>query len=87
MWGVIDLKITFPYFRTGGKGNAVQTCYSCHGNGIKISIQSIGPGMVQQVQRVCPDCQGDGMPTSLFDHFSFHCDWIKEKKIQKRPTD
>jgi len=45
---------------TGGKGNAVQTCYSCHGNGVKISIQSIGPGMVQQVQRVCPDCQGDG---------------------------
>jgi len=45
---------------TGGKGNAVQKCYSCNGNGMKISIQPIGPGMVQQVQRVCPDCQGEG---------------------------
>jgi len=27
---------------------------------MKISIQPIGPGMVQQVQRVCPDCQGEG---------------------------
>jgi len=44
----------------GGKGNAVQRCYSCNGNGMKISIQPIGPGMVQQVQRVCPDCQGEG---------------------------
>merc|ERR1719474_2236785 len=44
----------------GGKGNAVQTCSSCHGNGFKISIQPLGPGMVQQVQRVCPDCSGEG---------------------------
>jgi len=44
----------------GGKGNAVQKCYSCDGNGIKISIQPLGPGMVQQVQRVCPDCAGEG---------------------------
>merc|ERR1712109_166222 len=43
----------------GGKGNAVQKCYSCDGNGIKISIQPLGPGMVQQVQRVCPECSGD----------------------------
>merc|ERR1712147_225998 len=44
----------------GGKGNAVQKCYSCDGNGIKISLQPLGPGMVQQVQRVCPDCAGEG---------------------------
>merc|ERR1712142_14971 len=44
----------------GGKGNAVQKCYSCDGNGIKISVQPLGPGMVQQVQRVCPDCAGEG---------------------------
>ena len=50
----------FLFHRVGGKGNAVQKCYSCNGNGVKISIQPIGPGMVQQVQKVCPDCQGDG---------------------------
>jgi len=44
----------------GGRGNAVHPCSGCHGNGIKISIQPLGPGMVQQVQRVCPDCGGEG---------------------------
>jgi len=44
----------------GGKGNAVQRCTGCNGNGVKISIQPLGPGMVQQVQRVCPDCGGEG---------------------------
>lgn len=49
-----------PCKGVGGKGNAVQKCYSCDGNGIKISVQPLGPGMVQQVQRVCPDCAGEG---------------------------
>lgn len=44
----------------GGKGNAVQPCTGCRGSGIKISIQPLGPGMVQQVQRRCPDCSGEG---------------------------
>jgi len=52
--------ICVPCKGAGGKGNAVQKCFSCHGNGVKISIQPLGPGMVQQVQRVCPDCHGEG---------------------------
>lgn len=44
----------------GGKSGAVQSCAGCNGQGIKISIQPLGPGMVQQVQRVCPDCGGEG---------------------------
>lgn len=44
----------------GGKGNSSQKCYTCNGNGVKISIQPVGPGMVQQVQRLCPDCSGEG---------------------------
>lgn len=44
----------------GGKSGAVQSCTGCNGQGIKISIQPLGPGMVQQVQRVCPDCGGEG---------------------------
>jgi DnaJ family protein A protein 2 len=45
---------------SGGKGNAVQKCHECRGQGVKISIQPIGPGMVQQVQRTCGNCQGEG---------------------------
>lgn len=45
---------------SGGKGNAVQRCTSCNGNGIKISLQQLAPGMVQQIQRTCSDCNGEG---------------------------
>eukprot|EP00301_Raphidiophrys_heterophryoidea_P025929 c8818_g1_i1.p1 GENE.c8818_g1_i1~~c8818_g1_i1.p1 ORF type:complete len:414 (+),score=113.29 c8818_g1_i1:112-1353(+) len=51
-----------------GKGssdpNAQVTCRSCNGQGAKIEMRRIGPGMVQQVQVVCPECRGsgDGIP-------------------------
>jgi len=44
----------------GGKDGAVQTCNSCHGNGVKIIVRQLQPGMIQQMQTVCPDCHGKG---------------------------
>ena len=44
----------------GGKSGAVVACKTCSGRGIKISIRQLGPGMVQQMQSVCPDCKGEG---------------------------
>eukprot|EP01137_Pigoraptor_chileana_P003784 Opistho-2@44497 len=44
----------------GGKDGAVQSCKSCNGQGVKISLRQIGPGMVQQMQSACPECQGEG---------------------------
>jgi len=44
----------------GGKDGAVQSCQGCHGNGIKVIVRQLGPGMIQQMQTVCPDCQGKG---------------------------
>jgi len=49
-----------PCKGAGGKSGAVQTCTGCRGQGMRIEIQQVRPGMVQQVQRVCPDCQGEG---------------------------
>ncbi len=60
------------FIRTGGKGNAVQTCHGCRGTGTKISLIQIGPGMVQQTQRTCPECQGEG---SVF-HDKFLRIWL-----------
>lgn len=47
-----------------GKGSqkegAVKSCDSCHGQGVKVVIRQLGPGMIQQMQVVCPDCKGEG---------------------------
>eukprot|EP01094_Clydonella_sp_ATCC50884_P019653 TRINITY_DN38_c0_g1_i1.p1 TRINITY_DN38_c0_g1~~TRINITY_DN38_c0_g1_i1.p1 ORF type:complete len:403 (+),score=168.05 TRINITY_DN38_c0_g1_i1:99-1307(+) len=39
---------------------AVTTCTGCHGRGMRIQRRQIGPGMVQQMQTVCPECRGQG---------------------------
>jgi DnaJ family protein A protein 2 len=48
----------------GGKGSknpqAVQKCGGCKGQGIKITLRQIAPGMVQQMQQTCPECRGAG---------------------------
>jgi len=49
------------YFRKGSKSGASGTCHGCQGSGMKVSIQQIGLGMVQQMQQhVCPECRGSG---------------------------
>lgn len=32
----------------------------CKGRGTQLHVQHIGPGMVQQIQTVCIECQGQG---------------------------
>lgn len=47
-----------------GKGSSkpdgVTMCSACHGRGIQVTLNQIGPGMVQQVQNHCPRCRGLG---------------------------
>jgi len=62
---------------SGGKANAVQTCHVCRGTGTKISLVQIGPGMVQQTQRTCPECQGEG---EIIDA-KHRCKKCKGKKV------
>lgn len=35
-------------------------CVSCDGQGVKMEIRQIGPGMIQQMQRTCAECKGQG---------------------------
>eukprot|EP01111_Echinosteliopsis_oligospora_P012607 TRINITY_DN433_c0_g1_i1.p1 TRINITY_DN433_c0_g1~~TRINITY_DN433_c0_g1_i1.p1 ORF type:complete len:441 (+),score=126.89 TRINITY_DN433_c0_g1_i1:96-1325(+) len=48
----------------GGKGaknpTSVKKCEGCRGQGIKVTLRQIAPGMVQQLQQTCPDCRGEG---------------------------
>lgn len=42
------------------KDGAVVKCAGCRGHGVRIQLRQFGPGLVQQLQQVCPDCQGRG---------------------------
>lgn len=35
-------------------------CEVCEGSGVQVQMRQIGPGMLQQLQRQCPDCDGQG---------------------------
>lgn len=59
-----NLIYTFACFSQGGKSGAVQKCSACRGRGVRIMIRQLAPGMVQQMQSVCSDCNGEGMHAS-----------------------
>lgn len=44
----------------GGRKGATEQCPTCHGTGMQVQIQQLGPGMIQQIQSMCSDCRGQG---------------------------
>lgn len=44
----------------GGKKGAVETCSTCRGSGFQVTVQQLGPGMIQQIQSACSECRGEG---------------------------
>lgn len=44
----------------GKGGKAVSRCSACNGQGVRIQLRQIGPGMVQQMQTQCRECNGTG---------------------------
>lgn len=44
----------------GKGGKSVTKCMDCRGQGVKVMLRQIGPGMMQQVQQPCGACQGEG---------------------------
>ncbi|XP_068839984.1 dnaJ homolog subfamily A member 1-like isoform X2 [Capricornis sumatraensis] len=67
----------------GGKKGAVECCPNCRGPGMQIRILQIGPGMIQQMQSACMECQGHGERISPKDRCK-SCNRrkiVREKKI------
>merc|ERR1719447_897971 len=44
----------------GGKPGAVQKCPNCRGTGMQVRTHQLGPGMMQQIQSMCKECDGKG---------------------------
>lgn len=57
-------------YSQGGKAGAVQKCVTCRGRGMRVMIRQLAPGMVQQMQSVCTDCNGEGNMSSTHRAFS-----------------
>uniref|UniRef100_H2TGG7 DnaJ heat shock protein family (Hsp40) member A2a n=1 Tax=Takifugu rubripes TaxID=31033 RepID=H2TGG7_TAKRU len=66
-------------FLQGGKTGAVQKCATCRGRGMRVMIRQLAPGMVQQMQSVCTDCNGEGEVISEKDR----CKKCEGKKVVK----
>jgi DnaJ family protein A protein 2 len=60
-------------------GGTSGKCKTCEGRGIRIMIKQLGPGMIQQMQSICPDCQGKGEAIKEEDR----CKECKGKKVTK----
>jgi len=41
-------------------GKKPTKCPECNGEGVKLMIRQLGPGMYQQIRTVCTDCEGKG---------------------------
>lgn len=69
--------------------NANTQCESCDGNGVKIVTRQIAPGMIQQMQAQCPQCNGSGTTIKAKDKCP-NCSGkkvVSEKKVLEVPVD
>lgn len=60
-------------------GVTPKKCDGCDGHGVKVVVKPIGPGMVQQMQVVCPTCKGKGEIIKDADK----CTQCRGEKVEK----
>lgn len=66
-----------------GKGGAkVEPCKACRGQGVRMIVRQIGPGMIQQMQAQCDECEGQGEIIKPKDRCK-SCSGEKTKKVTK----
>jgi len=66
----------------GGKGVSDSTCKECRGQGIRVVIRQLGPGMIQQMQTQCDKCNGEGTVIPEKDRCKA-CKGVKTTKEKK----
>ena len=80
-----DIQIKFHQQRGCGLCKAsgalkTEQCSGCRGQGVRIMMRQIGPGMVQQSMQKCPDCNGEGQRILTMCH---ECSGKKYKTQEK----
>eukprot|EP00775_Hariotina_reticulata_P012213 gene12213-12350_t len=74
---------------SGSKSGKRHTCDTCQGSGVQVQIRPIGPGMVQQIQSRCSNCQGNGyssIPSDRCPSCTGNC-LVSEKKTFEVPIE
>lgn len=61
----------------GGESGHVSVCHVCNGQGVRVVVRQIGPGMIQQMQAACDACKGEGK--IIPDRY--RCKTCKGKKV------
>lgn len=51
----------------GSKSGKRYTCDTCKGSGVEVKLRPLGPGMMQQIQQRCSECNGTGTYTPPSD--------------------
>ncbi|KNC52609.1 DnaJ protein [Thecamonas trahens ATCC 50062] len=71
----------------GGKGGVdgkeAKSCRSCNGQGVKVMMRQIGPGMVQQMHVPCDACSGEGELLDAADR----CPECSGRKLMEKSED
>mgnify|MGYP001791878880 CR=1 FL=1 len=70
-------------YRAGSKSGNSHTCTVCRGRGVRVVLKQIGPGMVQQMQMPCNDCNGEGK--CGLNHISQLCMYTIRSKTRTVP--
>lgn len=63
----------------GGKKGAVEKCSNCQGSGRHIQYQQLAPGMIQQIQCLCRECDGQGEKVNAKDR----CKSCQGKRVMR----
>jgi DnaJ-class molecular chaperone len=66
----------------GGKADSVKQCAGCKGRGVRVIVRQLGPGMIQQMQTQCTECNGEGSVISEKDKCA-QCKGAKTLKEKK----
>ncbi|KAL7748635.1 DnaJ- protein scj1 [Sorochytrium milnesiophthora] len=81
----ISKQVLCPHCHGSGAKDAsdVETCSACHGRGVKVVKQMLAPGMFQQFQTTCDECQGKG---KIVRSKCPHCHGHKVKRANTQLT-
>lgn len=64
---------------SGSKTKTRKTCQTCNGNGVKVMMRQIGPGMISQQMVPCESCMQKGTTVSA-ENICGHCKGLGVKK-------